>query len=216
MAHELNYDFLCINEHWLKEEEITVLDIENYHVVSSFCRKNKIHGGVCILARNDYSCTSLNLSRFSKEIDFEVAGVKCQELQLVSIYRSPCGNFDIFLEQLVNTLQTMNFSKPTIVTADFNVKFNTKDERAMQLSDLFLTCGLRQTVFVNTRDASCLDNIFTNIDTCSTTVMDTCFSDHKVVGFTFDTTCYKDPISICINSKITYRPITKCRVIPNV
>uniref|UniRef100_A0A1Y1NEK0 Endonuclease/exonuclease/phosphatase domain-containing protein n=1 Tax=Photinus pyralis TaxID=7054 RepID=A0A1Y1NEK0_PHOPY len=206
IAHAHDYDVLCINEHWLRKEEIEVLSIQGYRVVTSFCRSSKIHGGVCILIKNSYKCTPLNLLGLSKEVNFEVVGLKYHNIEIVSIYRSPSGDFDIFMEQLLHMLETLNFRKLIIITGDFNVKFNTKDEQAHQLCNIFLTFGLKQSVFENTRMQSCLDNIFTNIPDFSVTVFDTYFSDHNAVGFTLGITSHKDCSGN--NGRITYRPIT--------
>lgn len=44
-----NFKMLSMNEHWLSEFELNVLNILNFHVVSSFFRKNIKGGGSIIL-----------------------------------------------------------------------------------------------------------------------------------------------------------------------
>jgi len=41
--------FVCLTEHRLKVTEITNLSLEGYKLVSEFCRKKSLGGGICIL-----------------------------------------------------------------------------------------------------------------------------------------------------------------------
>nr|CAI5856984.1 unnamed protein product [Callosobruchus analis] len=74
------------------------------------------------------------------------------------------------------------------------------------IEDIFQSYGLRRTVFVETRDKSCLDNIFTNYSNhiISAEVFDTCLSDHKAVSIQYKT----DTLPI-LKTRINYCPITQ-------
>jgi hypothetical protein len=43
-----NIDVLCFTEHWLKEDYLKLILINQYKLVSYFSRKNYNHGGSCI------------------------------------------------------------------------------------------------------------------------------------------------------------------------
>ena len=44
-----NYDYVCVTEHWFKEQELESINIKNYVIVSSYCRKSCKGGGALIL-----------------------------------------------------------------------------------------------------------------------------------------------------------------------
>lgn len=74
--------------------------------------------------------------------------------------------------------------KFVVITGDFNVKFCWNNKEARDVSDLLLSFGLSSTVFESTRGKNILDNVFTNIDSYLTAVVDTSLSDHNGIYFT--------------------------------
>ena len=44
---------ICLTEHHLKESEITKFSLDGYKLASSFCRRESLGGGVCILISNN-------------------------------------------------------------------------------------------------------------------------------------------------------------------
>lgn len=67
------------------------------------------------------------------------------------VYRSPDGEFDIFLEK--NSIASHKLTKSnklTIVSGDLNVHFQNKNDRKAHMC---------LTTLVNTRHNNCLDNI---------------------------------------------------------
>ncbi|VEN51451.1 unnamed protein product, partial [Callosobruchus maculatus] len=79
----------------------------------------------------------IDLLNLSDEVNFEVAGVQINNTQLITIYRSPDGDFGCFLLKLSMMLDKLNYKKTVIVTGDFNVKFNTQQYQALQVVNLF-------------------------------------------------------------------------------
>ena len=43
-----NIDVLCFTEHWIKEDYLNLIGIEQYKLVSGFSRKMYDHGGSCM------------------------------------------------------------------------------------------------------------------------------------------------------------------------
>ena len=149
-----NYDILCINEHWLSNDEIKCINICNFVNVSDFSRKFRSHGGVAVYARlSTVSVCSLpfDIASLSIEIDFETAGAICNGVQVVTIYRSPQGDYDRFLNRLDMLLKKLNMSKGVVLTGDFNVHFESSCRRAKLLCDLCTSYGLTKTVDGETR-----------------------------------------------------------------
>jgi hypothetical protein len=70
----LESDVLRITEHWLDEKKIGYYNLENYSLISTFCRKNKKHRGSYIYAKT-------NLVAKPCELGNEPSGsIKCWEL----------------------------------------------------------------------------------------------------------------------------------------
>lgn len=52
---ENEIDIVSIVEHWHKHDELALVHIENFYLVSSFCRESQNRGEVCIYASNGLS-----------------------------------------------------------------------------------------------------------------------------------------------------------------
>lgn len=63
---DTNIDFLAITEHWQTEEQLDSYHINGYMKVTSYCRKDRLHGGSVIYARNELLCKDRSdISKFS-------------------------------------------------------------------------------------------------------------------------------------------------------
>ena len=78
------------------------------------------------------------LSSHCKEQDIEICAIKLAHsslnLYVLSLYRSPTGNFDTFIEKLEETLNLL-FLNPVnlIICGDFNVNFMTDNTKNIKL-----------------------------------------------------------------------------------
>lgn len=200
---------LCINEHWLYRDEMDVLNITGLKHASSYCRTIHRLGGVAIFTDPRLKIEPLQheVEDFCDELNFEVTGVVCHNIQMLTIYRSPSGNFDIYLSKLSSMLDRVNIRKPIVVTGDFNVHFELGTDEAESLTELFGSYGLARVVTGPTRGRACLDAIFTNIDInlCLGGIIDLDMSDHQAV-FCKLKTC---DFSAAFSKRIIYRPVTE-------
>lgn len=201
---------MCLNEHWLNAFETDIVKPKGYNVISSFSRSIKIHGGVSILVREGTKCSPLsaNITNLSEEVHCEIAGIEVNKSQIITVYRSPLGDFLAFLEKLTILLENLNLNKNIILTGDFNVKFNTNDYNATQLCNLCQSFGLMPIISNNTRENSCLDNIFTNLVSSdfSARVSNTYLSDHYGIIMQFKSACN---VNNNLNTRVNFRPITE-------
>lgn len=103
------YDMMCFVKHWMPEEELRALYIEECKLVLCFCRKSGRNGGVAIFARRGLDCVGLDIrTECRTEHDCEVSGaLLCGSVVLIALYRSPVGNVDNMLH-LLNILFTSN------------------------------------------------------------------------------------------------------------
>ena len=125
------------------------------------------------------------LTEFSIEIDFEVAGFIVNGIQILTVYRSPAGNFELYLMRLDEVLGRLLHDRSIIVTGDFNVHFETNSKQSRSLCDLFASYGLYRTTAESTRMNACIDNIFTNINVSlyKINIVQPCLSDHLGISF---------------------------------
>jgi hypothetical protein len=97
-------DMLCLSEHWSRDDEILYEGLDNYHLINSFCREHRVHGGVAIYVNKYYAADSvqLNLNFLCVEFDFEITAIIIEKIHLVVIvvYRSPDGDSCVFLDRL--------------------------------------------------------------------------------------------------------------------
>jgi hypothetical protein len=89
----------CLTKHWLKEDYLNLIHLDQYKLVSYFSRKHHNHEGSCIFVRNNIYTKNLNCSKdISVEKDFEVSMAELVDYGyiIVCIYRLPDGKFGIF------------------------------------------------------------------------------------------------------------------------
>ncbi|KAK9685165.1 hypothetical protein QE152_g38263 [Popillia japonica] len=122
-----------------------------------------------------------NIQILSIESHCEVAALRdsSTRVNIITLYRSPRGDFLIFLDVLEQILKVLNNSR-AIVCGDFNVRFGTDDVNSLKLCNLFGSFGYSRAVDGPTRVKNCLDNIFTNFepDAFTSMIYDPALSDH--------------------------------------
>ncbi|KAK9728122.1 Caspase domain [Popillia japonica] len=102
---EKNPDILCLSEHWGDDMKVESLRIIGYKLISKYCRKSTIHGGTAIFAKNClqiFNVNSIDSLNVEKEIEICSAFFTAlnKKIGLLSVYRPPNGNLDIFLTNL--------------------------------------------------------------------------------------------------------------------
>lgn len=201
------YDFLLLSEHWCTKNQLKTVNINHYSLVSEFCRTEHEHGGVALYALTRYRCSEITLiNNLSHEFTCEVCAIDTEHSRLMTTYRSPDGDFDIFLEKISAALEILTkCKKNVIVSGDFNVHFQKKSDRnAQKLVNIFRSFGLSLSTLENTRKHNCLDNIFTNVhpNNIEVNIINSLLSDHAGIHL-------KAKINKTSNSKrVNYRPIT--------
>jgi exonuclease III len=150
-----NIDVLCFTEHWMKEDYLNLIKIEQYKLVSHFSRKKYNHGGSCIYVKNSIITKEVNcIQGLSVEKDFEMSMTEVVDYDyiIVCIYRSPDSNFRIFLKNLVVVLQKIQLrNKKLLLCGDWNINFMLDNIRLQELQILLESYGMMNTVRYPTR-----------------------------------------------------------------
>lgn len=222
---EQEIDFLCITEHWMMEEEISSQynAIGGLRLSTGFCRSTLIHGGVAIYAGPRYDLSRIkvmhDLNNLSVELHCELACVEIVELKsvLVTVYRSPKGQADIFFNVIEQVLGRVNrLNRDLIICGDFNFHFLGNDKNADNMVNLGLMYGLSMTIFEPTRGNKILDNFFISSPITNdlvTEVLQFHISDHAgqlvtlKLNLSLVTKCR--PTEACSISDLKYKEIIK-------
>jgi len=139
---------------------------------AQFCRTTQAHGGVVIYTHTSLHSTPINLSEFCTEKDIEICAVKLKVqssvLCIITVNRSPSGNFNHFLETLDAVLQLVYSSfLGIIICGDININYLVVNEQRNQLDNLLLLYNLVGIVDFPTRltntSATAIDNFFIDV-----------------------------------------------------
>lgn len=93
---------VCLSEHWLDANNVSLAAPNGFTCSSSYTRKEHIRGGTLILTHDSLQPRILDLNSFCLEFHFEVSAVFLDEFKyiVVSIYHSPSGDYNLFIEKL--------------------------------------------------------------------------------------------------------------------
>lgn len=181
---DLNVDVLCLTEHWLSKHEL-LLNIENYKICSSFTRESAIRGGSLILL-----CSQLkykerkDIVSLSVERTIELACAELEQYIIISVYRPPSGNYQLFESTMEEVLKKISKSSKTIVVCgDFNINLLENTQTSTRFLNLFksfnLTNLFKEPTRVTPTSATCLDNIFCNSKVMDKSILNYISSDHS-------------------------------------
>ena len=86
LLNEFKIDILCIGEHWLSVDEISLIKIPGYQLADSFCRIKGHHGGSAIFVRD-----GLIFKKYIKVVNiptintFEISTIYIKNFNLICI-----------------------------------------------------------------------------------------------------------------------------------
>lgn len=204
-----NIKVISINEHWLKNDQIFILNkIPNFSLAAAYCRKHKKGGGTCILVHNSLGyVVRRDLDVLAEDGVFEMSCIEICALSVVvlSLYRAPdYTNCKLFLEKLECLLVLLHKevkTKRIYIAADFNVdllKGSTTPKFQHEFLNLIRCYGFFEYFDSPTRIArnshSCIDNILSNTlfekNSQPKLNLELGISDHRAVFV-----CFKEPSS---------------------
>lgn len=170
-----------------------------------------VEGGSAIFGVPSLETSTLNhINTLSIEKSVEISGVLLTKynIYLVTFYRPPTGNFQLFMETVESVISDIGSNKRIILLGDFNVHFGTNEPDCILLCDILISRGFRQLVTEGIRQDACIDNIFINFSPnfISVTTLDSNLSDHssQILQLTVD---YKK--ERVIEGRKVCRPVTE-------
>uniref|UniRef100_A0A1B6HJN6 Reverse transcriptase domain-containing protein n=1 Tax=Homalodisca liturata TaxID=320908 RepID=A0A1B6HJN6_9HEMI len=161
------------------------------------CRKASKNGGAGIFIRDSLEYSELDLSKFNLEQNLEISGIKLANLEvaIVSLYRSPCGNMDLFFDNFEQAIKkVLQHTSKLVIGGDFNIPFHkTTDTVTTTFVNILRSLNLVAINKAPTRNDSCLDNILVNFsrDCYELKVLNDCISDHNplLLNLKLDRSC---------------------------
>ena len=105
---------------------------------------------------NTLKSTNIDLSKYCKKKDIEICAVKLKlndtPVCVITVYRSPLGNFNHFLQSIDAVLQTLYTpAQSFIICGDININYLVVSEQRKQLDNLLLLYNLKSIVDFPTR-----------------------------------------------------------------
>lgn len=205
---------VSVAEHWCREDEVSFMVTPGYRLITSFCRSTREHGGTSIYVKCNCEAYSLDLQNLCIEMHFECSAVRLvfggRKISVLSIYRPPKGDFNLFLKQLCFTLDLCNnHSTDIFLCGDLNINYLDNNVFKQSFDDIILSYNLQVTSLTPTRvvtnclgqtSVSKVDYILTNVDNSQwdSNIYEAHFSDHRICSLKyhiqhnqFETTNYK-------------------------
>lgn len=182
-------DVLCITEHNMTQNDIDLLVIPDFKLLSWYCRPQR-RGGSCILIRNDQRAINLlNIEKLSICNIFECSAIELTEHKIIIIclYRPPSNEnkaekLNIFLNNFENMLiQLWHKQKyKIIVCGDYNIDILKNSKDTKDFINLIDQYNLKIEFNEATRLSSmtCIDNIIHTIKGCKGEIIELALSDH--------------------------------------
>ena len=95
---------LCFTEHHSESHQLDCVPLPSYRLIANFCRTTHRYGGVCVYVHESLQASSLEILKYCTEKDLEVCSVRLYlptgTIGIVTLYRSPSGNFNYFIKEL--------------------------------------------------------------------------------------------------------------------
>lgn len=178
-------DVICIQETWFDKNLLQLYNIPGYDCVHS--TRYDCFGGTSIYIREDlnFSVEVCDSKDFIETIRICIKNIKVngKPLKILSFYRSPKNNFQVFLNFIEESLNDLSQS-PYLIMGDSNVDF-LQGSSSHILMDLLNCYDCRNCHNLVSRPISgtSIDNIFSNIEhILQIDSIECCISDHNIIG----------------------------------
>lgn len=193
-------DVLCLTETFLRAGHESSFKLNDYDMAASFSRENK-RGGVCILVRKGLEYKNKSMIKHSIVRVFECCAIEIpsSNLIIICVYRTPTSDVLAFLNSLDAVLYEVNRKrrKKVVILGDFNINILKVDKITTHLRDLTKNYNLIIHINLPTRRSSCIDQILSNIENATASILTLGMSDHETAQM----------ISFPINNKIIKRDV---------
>ena len=145
----MHINILCLTEQWLREDQLNVVNIDHFSLVSKYCRTSSS----CIYVNNNIQSKEVAwFDNLGSDKVFEISVVELLEFHtiLACIYRSPESDFYEFLNKLEALIvKVYSRGKCLILCGDWNVNFLYQNGKLQDLQNLLLMNNLINEIVAN-------------------------------------------------------------------
>ncbi|XP_039301138.1 uncharacterized protein LOC120356287 [Nilaparvata lugens] len=188
---DIEPSILCVSEHWLRKEEAEYYsNVGELDLACIYSRCFHRNGGAAIFLKKSVKFEQIDVQDYCEELTMELVAVRLSEnsIIVVSIYRSPDGDFEQFigrLDDLLNVLTGQHGSR-VMIGGDFNIHLEVPSRERNDFSNLLRGHGLFVANHLPTRETACLDTVATDLESWEyrVEVFDPMVSDHCAVVLT--------------------------------
>ena len=183
-----HFNILCLTEHSLREDQLNIINIDQYKLVSKYCRISSTLGGSCIYVNNTIQCKEVPwFDNLGSDKVFELSVVELLEHHtiLACIYRSPDHDIYEFLNKLeALVVKASSKVKCVILCGDWNVNFLHQNGKLQDLQNLLWMNKLINVIKVPMRITSLSKSlidvviVYNNKKKSLVEVLDMGYSDH--------------------------------------
>jgi len=154
-----------------KKFELDQINVDGYRHDAAYCRQVVKRGGVCIFVQKNLEYTNTDLDKYCNDQDIEVCVLKLKSTFfnacIMTVYRAPTGNFNLFLNRLDDIIKTLyKVDLKLIICGDINIDYLTDNDKKRHLDAVLLTYNLSAIVHFPTRSqgyfSTAIDNIFSD------------------------------------------------------
>ena len=140
-CEKFKFQILCFSEHWIVNRDILkMITFSEYQLISFYCRKVRLHGGVSIYVHKSLTCIPICLDPYCVEMHAEFCGVEVPRAKtiIITVYRpSTSRHFQILLDKLEEILSSLaTRTNYLVLIGDFNKDILIKSAEIHALLDL--------------------------------------------------------------------------------
>lgn len=183
---------VCVSETWLSQDKLDLINFPDFKIASSFCRKERIGGGVCIILKKEIeSIDRPDITNMSMEYILEICAAELpkENILLINIYwnRREEELFFSQLEKILNYVNKKYHKNNVILGGDLNINVINNNPKTRRLLDLMSENGFTLRIKKATRNtnttSTCIDLLFTNFayPALDVSVEELGFSDHASI-----------------------------------
>lgn len=167
-------------------------DSQNYKIVSVYNRTSATRGGSMICIKNNLKGKERkDIVSKSVERSIELSCVETNKQIIICVYRPPSSDYKLFEAVMEDVLKSVsNSNKSIMVCGDYNIDLLGETPIKKQFLNMFKSYNLFNLFLEPTRitdtSATCLDNIFCNIEVIDKSIINSLKSDHcgQLISYT--------------------------------
>lgn len=194
----VEYDIIALSGTWVTTEKLKLFPIKNYMVYHAARNDGRKSCGVIFYVKNDLKIVKnemLNIQGAnSLKIEIEYSNERNSlgvnnELAMYLIYRDCTASKQRFVEGLEQIIMQNKNVKNSVFLGDMNINLLNTHESADYLN-MFMSQGCLSYQNAPTRDQSCLDHVFSNINAAyiNCEILPNRITDHAMISTKIEVT----------------------------